>query len=369
MRTSFIVVAAALAATAGVALAQDSAWNPGNLVISQIGLDGSSTSLSGAATAAVLKEFQIGAGFTGDNVQLPSALESRRLTSSGSATSEGMLTRSADGLYLTYQGYDAAAGTASIAGTSTTSVARTVAKVDWQLSADLSTTTTSFTAGNIRSSLLIGDTVYMAGSGSSGSGGVRSIADGGSGAATIESGALTNARVVNTFGGNVYASAASGAFIGISLISGGTATLLPGFGSTVSPSAYDFVFADSSTLYVADDSGNTNGGIQKWTFDGSTWSRQYVLRSTDLGGTFAARGLTLGTDGSGNNVLYAITAEASGNRLIAVTDTGSGSLATVLATAGPNTIFRGVEFAPIPTPGSIALLGLGGLIAARRRRA
>ena len=38
------------------------------------------------------------------------------------------------------------------------------------------------------------------------------------------------------------------------------------------------------------------------------------------------------------------------------------------STGGANTIFRGIEFAPIPAPGSVALLGLAGLVAGRRRR-
>jgi hypothetical protein len=52
-------------------------------------------------------------------------------------------------------------------------------------------------------------------------------------------------------------------------------------------------------------------------------------------------------DWSGSNpLIYATTAEGSANRLVKITDTGSASTATTLATASPNTIFRGVAFAP-----------------------
>jgi hypothetical protein len=60
---------------------------------------------------------------------------------------------------------------------------------------------------------------------------------------------------------------------------------------------------------------------------------------------------------TGQVTLFATTAEAA-NRLQQVTDTGANSTFTTLAslTSNDNLIFRGVALAPIPEPGSLALL-------------
>jgi hypothetical protein len=49
-------------------------------------------------------------------------------------------------------------------------------------------------------------------------------------------------------------------------------------------------------------------------------------------------------------VIYATTAESAANRLVSITDTGTISATTTLATAGINQIFRGVAFAPTGPP-------------------
>ena len=54
-------------------------------------------------------------------------------------------------------------------------------------------------------------------------------------------------------------------------------------------------------------------------------------------------------------MLYATTAEASDNRLITITDTGSGASITTLASAGANVIFKGVSFGPQPLPPTVTL--------------
>src|SRR5947209_119132 len=51
-------------------------------------------------------------------------------TNAGSATSEGHLTKSVDGRYLTLGGYNAPPGTSGVAGTAGTAVQRKVALID-----------------------------------------------------------------------------------------------------------------------------------------------------------------------------------------------------------------------------------------------
>jgi hypothetical protein len=54
-------------------------------------------------------------------------------------------------------------------------------------------------------------------------------------------------------------------------------------------------------------------------------------------------------------VLYGTT----GSALVSVTDIGSGSALSTLATAGANTAFRGVELLVVPEPTTAALAGFG----------
>ena len=178
--------------------------------------------------------------------------------------------------------------------------------------------------------------------------------------------APTNTRVANIFNGQLYVSSASGAFQGVGTVGSGLPTtggqslaLLPGFPTASGPSPYDFWFASASTLYVADDRTNGSGGLQKWVFGGSTWSLAYTLAVTANTG---CRGLT-GTFSGDDPVLFATTSDS---KLVKVTDLGAGSPFTLLATAGTNTAFRGVDFTPAPEPASVFLLSLAGLWLRRR---
>jgi hypothetical protein len=167
-----------------------------------------------------------------------------------------------------------------------------------------------------------------------------------------------NVRCMNIIGGQLYLSAASGAFdsvaavgTGLPTMAGTFATSLPGLPTTSGPSPYDYCMVGSTTLYIADyRSGANGGGIQKWTFDGTTWTLQYTLVNA------GCRGLTCVTNGA-STILYATTTASSANTLISVTDTGAASGFTVIATAAANTVFRGVAMAPQPPPLTIVRSG------------
>jgi hypothetical protein len=374
-RGTFIV---ALAAAAGSAHAD---FVPGNLVVSQIG-DGS-TSLGAAAAPWILKEFTT-TGSSVSSLNLAAAAPGGLFTGSGTSTSEGCLTLSGNGRYLMLGGYSAATGTTLVAATSGATNPRIVSRVGSDFSTNFSTALADAYGGavgnngNLRSVASDdGTRFWMGGVGSTtGSSGVRFAPLSNTTSMQLSSVAPTNIRVVNIFNNQLYCSSATGTFQGISIVGSGLPTSSPaaitelqGFPTSTGPSPYDFFFADTSTLYVADDRNiSGGGGIQKWVLGGGTWSLAYTI-GTGTGSTAGARGLT-GVVSAGAVTLYATTAEGSANRLISIVDNGSAASAavTTLATSGTNTLFRGVDFAPVPAPGALSLLTVGALASARRRR-
>src|SRR5262252_8302386 len=176
-------------------------------------------------------------------------------------------------------------------------------------------------------------------------------------------------------------------------------TVLPGFNTilartaTAGPNPFGLWFANDHTLYVADESDGMAGdaatsafaGLEKWIFDGSIWHLAYTLQNgLGLGvdytvgsyfptATDGLRNITGRVNGDGTVTIFGITStvSASGdqgadpNRLVAITDLlsatslpGSESF-TTLETAGFGEVLRGVSFAPVPEPSTLALLGIG----------
>ncbi|HXI69509.1 MAG TPA: PEP-CTERM sorting domain-containing protein [Verrucomicrobiae bacterium] len=374
MKKSVVSLFAGIIALGTIQTVNADSFSIGDLVVLQVG-DGSAA-LSSAATAGFLKEFSTSGGAALQTISIPTTASGGQFASTfgGSTTSEGQLLQSADGQYLTFAGYNAAVGTAAPSGQTAATINRVIGVVGASGSLDTSTAISSGTSGNARSAISSNGTqLWLASSAS----GVGSVSLGGS-AATQLSTTPANTRVLGISAGQLYVSASSGAFLGVSSIgsgepttSGQTTTALPGFPTTGSHSSYDFFFANATTLYVADDGSVANGGgIQKWAFSAGSWSLQYTLLNNGTT-TTAVRSLAVDTSGA-NPIIYAITTAGTGS-LISLTDTGAGSTATILATAPANTAFRGVAFAPtaVPEPATLALASLGGLaclFAIRRKR-
>jgi hypothetical protein len=228
---------------------QSAAFAAGNFVVYRVGAIGSVTALNGNATAVFLDEYNA-AGTRVQTIDMPTADNglNQILTASGSATSEGLLTLSADGRYLILTGYDATLGTLNVATSSSATFARVIGRVDSSGNVDTTTTTTSFNAGNIRGAASTDGTTFWATGNNTG---VVTTTLGGSGAGTLVSSTFTNLRGIDIYNGDLYVSASTTSLrlgnvgSGTPTTTGQTITNLTGFPTTGSAnSPYQLFFAD-----------------------------------------------------------------------------------------------------------------------------
>ena len=341
------------------------------------------TALANTGNAIFLDEYTI-SGSLVQSIALPTTTSGANssIFASGTATSEGMLQRSADKQYLTFAGY-ASTDPGGVANTTSATNNRVVGIVRTNGVVDTSTKLSDWGTNNNPRSVVStnGTDLYLAGA----TGGVRYTTVG-STTSTQLSTTVTNIRTVDIYGGQLYSSENSGAFristvgTGTPTTSGQTITNLPGIPvSNLSP--YQFFFADLSnsvagvdTLYFAEDTAAT-GGIKKYSLVGGTWVANGTITGTGV------RGLTASVTGSTVN-LYS-TGGATSNTIFSLSDTSgynaniTGTLAAI-ATAGSGTAFRGIDFAPeaaaaTPEASTFAMMGLGLLpiaaVAIRRRKA
>jgi hypothetical protein len=176
-------------------------------------------------------------------------------------------------------------------------------------------------------------------------------------------------------------------------------TVLPGFSTTLASATstpthpvyhpFGIWFANANTLYVGDEgdgvayssSSKTHfGGIQKWIYNGSTWSLAYTLQNgLNLGTQYSVtsypsalnpatdgiRNLTGTVNGDGTVTLYGITSTVSTNTdegadpnlLVSITDNVaattagavSGEAFSTLAAANYGEVLRGVAFTTAST--------------------
>jgi hypothetical protein len=327
--------------------------------------DGSAT-LSSAATPVFVEERLVADGTLVRTIALPTTASGAQaqLTQSGTALTEGGLTRSTDGRYVVLTGYAADVGTASIAttanlSTGTNPVNRVAGRIDTTGAIDTSTKLVdAFSAGNPRGIASVDGTAFwVTGTAStSANGGMWYAPLGGTGATHLEGSNLHQAGI---FGGQLYDTSTSA----VESVGTGTPTTA---GQTTMPiaatsNARSFALLDTDTtagvdtLFIAVDASSTVTGvldIQKWTLVGGTWTRDTAFAPALAGVTGNAsgvRGLTAWLD-NGTPQILATLAVSPGNRIVSITVDSETPTANVLATAGTNTVFRGVALSPNVAP-------------------
>jgi hypothetical protein len=233
------------------------------------------------------------------------------------------------------------------------------------------------------------------------------------GDAADKSGKDDNFRGLTVFNNTLYATKGSGSN-GINTVyqvgtvgtlpttataSATSISILPGFSTTLASATstaanpvyhpFGIWFANATTLYVGDEgdgaayssSSKTHyGGIQKWIYNGSTWSLAYILQNgLNLGTQYSVtnypsalnpatdgiRNITGTVNGDGTVTLYGITSTVSSstdqgadpNKLVSITDNISYQNATAAASESFNTVaaanygevLRGVAFTTVST--------------------
>jgi hypothetical protein len=413
-------------------------------------------------------------GATGQSATLRSTfnIPSASFTGSFSSKSEGAINVSPDGQSITIIGYNAGVNQLDISNSNTpggtetgntdsaTPTYRTIAQVNSNGTVEF-TNTNAYSGNNGRAVILGADgqyyTVGNAGNGN-GDGNTGALA----GAQRITPGALptstqqvgsvnaaaygvsdkkpakdNNFRGETVFNNTLYVTKGSGSNgidtvyqVGAagSLPSTGTSstpiTVLPGFPTDAAKTntanffPFGIWFANSTTLYVADEgdgtladaAGDANAGLEKWSYNGTEWVKDYTLQAgLKLGVNYSVTGkdaagdsgsYTTATDGlrnitghvnaDGTVTIYGVTSTASDgtgdsgadpDELVAITDELSDTLASqvtgesfnVLDTASYGQVFRGVALVtPVPEPATWAmmLVGFGAIgYGLRRRRA
>ena len=348
-----------IALTAIIGLnAQAQFFTPGNLALLRVG-DGTQTLVSSGNTVFI-DQYTTNGSFVNDT-NLPDSGTNALII--GSASSDGGLTRAMDRSSLIIFGYNFTRGATnnSIANAHATAVPRGIATVDASGNYMLVQSITNFFDGN-NARCAVGDgtnNFWLSGANS----GTVYFNPPSAGAA-VQTG-VANTRYIKIVNGNLFFSTQSGAVgiytltktpgtndpVGLPTTNAGVTTnLLFATGGTSQPIAFE-INPSLTVAYVADNRTQV-GGIQKWTNNvpGSTnWGLAYTLGAGTAATGSATNNGTFGVavDFSGADaIIYATTAEATSNRVVRIVDSSSSATATMLAVAGSNRSFRGLDFTP-----------------------
>jgi hypothetical protein len=453
-RLSLLLAGSAL--VAGTTGASAQVFTPGDLVVSTYGSATSTSLLDGQATAITLTEFSLttptSAAVAMTDV-LPTSGTGANVGIVGEygSSSEGTLQVSGNGQYLTIGGYDGNIGANAGFGGSNTALAQStdtalprVAAVINLATGSVNTSTVLndvFNTNNPRSVYSPDGTTLLIsgqGAGKTDEGGIYSTTTGTNtttgGSAptpifnTVSTRTVSQSNVNAATGtgsttANTYYSAdqnsGKGVLTGIFEYSGtptgtqgsNTGTrITPASGTvngrTVNYSPQGFVFANATTLYVADTGdpkagGVGDGGIQKWSFEAGTWTLDYTLAPSTFvnpaSATSASSGetgfedlaLTLNGDSVDISAVSYTAGDANPNGLYAIQDSlSAATLPTGASTEtftelaegsglsnanGQDENFKGIAIVPqvVPEPSTTSMLILtllGGAAFAWKRK-
>ena len=346
----------------GLALNALCQFTTGNVVVLRMGTTG--TDLNNTAREVFLDEFTP-AGTLVSTLAIPTS-GANQLTLQGTSSTEGGLSRSSNGAFLTLGGYALAVGTASPSSTAT-NASRNILRIDKSgaISNTLVPAASLFPNAAFRCVVTDDGSRYWA---SGGTAGIMYVAHGAN-TSTLISNTITNQRTAAIFNGQLYFTHASGTTFGRVMAVGTglptttatTSNALPGL--PASGSAGFVFFADLSdaipgvdVMYLADD----GQGLLKYSLVGGTW----VSSGSTGSPADAYRGLTGVVNGTAVT-LYATrkggTGSTGGGELVKIEDaTGYNATITaqavLLATAAVNTAFRGVAMAPTDAVQPLALI-------------
>ncbi|MEI6820733.1 MAG: T9SS type A sorting domain-containing protein [Bacteroidota bacterium] len=326
-------------------------FTQGNLVVLQ-----TINTATKSSSQITLKEITP-SGASGITVSIPSGIiNNYPLQTSGIyGGSEGFLSTSTDGRYLVLGGYASSSTIADITATPSTTYPRAIGIVTQSGAyAQIDTSKTFFNSNDIRGAISDGSHYWASGASAANIDGIDYYGPGiklGLGTGTVP----PKAYGLRIFNGNIYYSTQKAGPVNtatqLGIFQFGTG--LPTSGSvtvsqiinTGTAIPQDFSFNPAMNVcYIAINLNTAVGGIQKWIKSGSTWSLAYTLGTgfTNIG----AYGLIVDYSGS-NPVIYTTTYEAAGNRVIKITDTGSGSTATTLVSAVAGVFNKGITFSPV----------------------
>lgn len=271
-------------------------------------------------------------------------------TLSGSAVSEGALTRSPNGECITLVGYAVAPNYPNVSSSTSSAVNRVIARIDANGSINTSTRIKNYFSGsNVRAAVTNdGTQFWITGNSSATKGaGIVYITLGDSiGTQLLNN--PNNTRCIGIFNEQLYATSGSSGYksvfgigTGLPTTTGQTPWFYPGF-DTLNSDPNAFAFNSSMNVcYIADSRSIANGGgVQKWILQESGWTLASTLNKGISTGVYG-----LAVDWTVPFPTIYVTTSKCIFRFIDSADVSPTAL--WLDSASANTAFRGITFSPV----------------------